>query len=69
MKLSRAIDERFLGQYRVLLDAEDVAFDELEHAYEDGDRPHFEEEIGLWEQAIAKRIEFLRKKGIEIPGL
>jgi hypothetical protein len=69
MKLSRAIDERFLGQYRALLDAEDVAFDELEHAYEDGDRQHFEEEIGLWEQAIAKRIEFLRKKEIEIPGL
>ena len=69
MKLSRAIDERFLSQYRALLDAEDVAFDELEHAYEDGDRPHFEEEIALWEQAIAKRIEFLRKKGIEIPGL
>ena len=66
---SDLIDEGFFRRYRELLDAEDAAFDELEHAYEDGDRPHFEEEIGLWEQAIAKRIEFLRKKGIEIPGL
>ena len=69
MELSQSIDDRFLGQYRALLDAEDVAFDELEHAYEDGDRPHFEEEITLWQEAIVKRIAFLRKKGIEIPGL
>ncbi len=69
MELAQSIDDRFLGQYRALLDAEDVAFDELEHAYEDGDRPHFEEEITLWQEAIVKRIAFLRKKGIEIPGL
>jgi hypothetical protein len=66
MELSQHIDERFLGQYRALLDAEDTAFDELEHAYEDGDRPHFDEEIALWQQAIVKRVAFLRRKGIEI---
>ena len=32
------VDEGFLQRYRQLLDAEDTAFDELEHAYEDGDR-------------------------------
>jgi hypothetical protein len=63
------VDEGFLRRYRQLLDAEDTAFDELEHAYEDGDRPHFDEELELWQQAIVKRIDFLRKKGIEIPGL
>jgi hypothetical protein len=69
MQLSQAIDDHFLEQYRTLLDAEDEAFDELEHAYEDGDRPHFDEELVLWQEAIVKRIEFLRKKGIEIPGV
>ena len=69
MGLSEVIDEHFLTKYRSLLDAEDAAFDELEHAYEDGDRPHFDEELALWQQAIVKRIEFLRKKGIEIPGV
>ena len=33
-----AVDDHFFRRYRALLDAEDCAFDELEHAYEDGDR-------------------------------
>ena len=37
------MDDHFLARYRALLDAEDEAFDELEHAYEDGDRSHFEQ--------------------------
>jgi hypothetical protein len=36
------IDEGFIRRYRELLDAEDEAFDELEHAYEDGERARFE---------------------------
>ena len=32
------LDEGFFRRYRELLDAEDAAFDELEHAYEEGDR-------------------------------
>ena len=35
---SEVLDEGFFRRYRELLDAEDVAFDELEHAYEEGDR-------------------------------
>jgi hypothetical protein len=69
MQLSQAIDDHFLDRYRALLDEEDAAFDELEHAYEDGDRPHFDEELELWQQAIVKRIQFLRNKGIELPGV
>ena len=38
MTLSDVIDDQFLARYRALLDAEDEAFDELEHAFEDGDR-------------------------------
>ena len=40
--LSEVVDDQFLAKYRALLDAEDEAFDELEHAYEDGDRAHFD---------------------------
>ena len=36
------VDDHFFRRYRALLDAEDCAFDELEHAYEDGDRAAFE---------------------------
>ncbi len=39
------VDEGFLRRYRELLDAEDAAFDELEHAIEDGDRAHFEADL------------------------
>src|SRR3954468_22091698 len=39
------IDESFLMRYRVLLDEEAAAFDELEHAYEDGDREHFRADL------------------------
>ena len=42
MTLAEVIDDHVLARYRELLDAEDAAFDELEHAYEDGDREHFE---------------------------
>ena len=39
------IDEGFFRRYRELLDAEDAAFDELEHAYEEGDRAHYEQDL------------------------
>ena len=39
------INDHFLLRYRELMDAEDQAFDELEHACEDGDRSHFELEM------------------------
>ena len=42
------IDEGFFRRYRELLDAEDAAFDELEHAYEDGDRAHYDADLATW---------------------
>jgi hypothetical protein len=59
------IDEHFFRKYRDLLDAEDAAFDELEHAYEDGDRAHFEADFATWRMAVDRRERYLEKLGIK----
>ena len=66
MTLTGVIDEHMLQSYRELLDREDEAFDELEHAYEDGDRVHFESDLSDWVQAVARRVAFLKRIGIEV---
>jgi hypothetical protein len=53
------LDEGFFKRYRALLDAEDAAFDELEHAYEDGDRAHFEQDLRTWRLELERRTAFL----------
>jgi hypothetical protein len=58
------IDEAFFRKYRELLDAEDAAFDELEHAYEDGDRAHWDDDLATWRAVAEKRLAFLDKIGI-----
>jgi hypothetical protein len=58
------VDEGFLRRYRVLLDAEAGAFDELEHAYEDGDRAHYESDLEQWRTSLGRRIEFLSRHGL-----
>lgn len=68
MTLAEVIDEHFLKRYRELLDAEDCAFDALEHAYEEGDRAHFELDLRAWEDAIARRTAFLQRRGVELPA-
>jgi hypothetical protein len=60
------INDHFFLKYRELLDAEDAAFDELEHASEEGDRPHFETEMAVWREALAKKLWFLANAGIEV---
>jgi hypothetical protein len=57
------IDEGFFRRYRELLDAEDAAFDELEHAYEDGDRAEFEADLAEWRGTVDRRIAFLERRG------
>ena len=59
------IDDTFLRRYRELLDAEDSAFDELEHAYEDGDRATFESDLVAWRSAILRRETFLETRGLK----
>jgi hypothetical protein len=67
MTLSDVIDDQFLARYRALLDAEDEAFDELEHAYEDGDRAHFESDLEAWRKAVERRLGYLHKLGVVMP--
>jgi len=62
------IDEHFLARYRALLDAEDTAFDELEHAYEDGDREHFSMDLVAWQQAVTRRLDYLQRVGVDLNG-
>ena len=61
-----AVDDHFFRRYRSLLDAEDAAFDELEHAYEDGDRVSFESDLAMWHSAIARRTSFLATFGLSV---
>ena len=67
MTLAEVIDDQFLARYRALLDAEDAAFDELEHCCEDGDRAKFAEDLGAWRTAVEQRLSFLHKRGMLAP--
>jgi hypothetical protein len=67
--LSGFMDDQVLQHYRALLDAEDGAFDALEHACEDGDRGHWEADVAAWQKALNKKIVFLQRLGVEMPEL
>jgi hypothetical protein len=58
------IDEGFFRRYRELLDAEDAAFDELEHAYEEGDRARFDADLANWRGVVERRTAFLERHGL-----
>ena len=58
------VDDGFLRRYRELLDAEDAAFDELEHAVEDGDRAHYELDLAAWKGTVLRRVAFLEREGL-----
>ncbi len=60
------IDDHFLLKYRELLDAEDAAFDELEHACEEGDHARFDQEMLEWRDVLARKQTFLHNAGIEV---
>ena len=66
MSLTGVIDDHVLHHYRELLDQEDAAFDELEHAYEEGDRNHFESDFSCWTAAVQKRLAYLRRLGVDL---
>ncbi|HLG66686.1 MAG TPA: hypothetical protein VKV36_02290 [Acidimicrobiales bacterium] len=65
--MPQPIDDHFLLKYRELLDAEDAAFDELEHACEDGDRAHFDEEMAILREVLGRKLAFLQNAGIHVP--
>jgi hypothetical protein len=60
------IDDHFLSKYRALLDAEDLAFDELEHACEEGNRAQFDKDMVDWQHALDRKISFLNHAGLEV---
>jgi hypothetical protein len=62
---SDLIDDGFIRRYRDLLDAEDAAFDELEHAYEEGDRAQFDLDMATWRSVVERRLAFLERTGLE----
>ncbi|MDA8400015.1 MAG: hypothetical protein M0008_08220 [Actinomycetota bacterium] len=66
MTLAGVIDDQVFRNYRALLDAEDEAFDELEHAYEDGDRDHFEEDFSAWRKALGRKLAYLSRLGVDL---
>jgi hypothetical protein len=66
MTVPGVLDDQALRRYRELLDAEDAAFDELEHAYEEGNRPGFDADLEAWRDAITRKITFLRQLGIQM---
>ncbi len=67
MSVPGVLDDQALRRYRELLDAEDAAFDELEHAYEEGDRAHFEADLAAWRDSLSRKLGFLHRMGIEVP--
>jgi hypothetical protein len=58
------IDEGFFRRYRDLLDAEDAVFDELEHAYEEGDATTFKEHLTAWRTVMERRVAYLERRGL-----
>lgn len=64
--MPQPISDHFLLKYRELLDAEDAAFDELEHACEDGDRAHFDAEMDRWQSVLVRKLAFLNNAGIQV---
>ncbi len=67
MTVPGVLDDQALRLYRELLDAEESAFDEMEHAYEEGDRLHFEADLNTWRSTLARKMSFLKRMGIDIP--
>ena len=63
MSQAAQLDEGFFRRYRDLLDAEDAAFDELEHAYEEGDRARFDQDFTDWRSTVERRAGFLERTG------
>ncbi len=64
--MHQPIDDHFLLKYRALLDAEDLAFDELEHACEEGDRTQFDKDMIDWQNALEHKLVFLANAGLEV---
>ena len=65
MALNEVIDEHFLMRYRLLLDAESAAFDDLEHAFEEGDRERWKADLDEWQEAVSRKLAYLARLGLD----
>lgn len=61
--IGHCIDDHLLLHYRQLLDAEDLAFSEMEHDFEEGDRARFDRDREAWMRAVAERLAYLDRCG------
>ncbi|SHE36715.1 hypothetical protein SAMN02745225_00425 [Ferrithrix thermotolerans DSM 19514] len=68
MSNAGVIDDHILEHYRGLLDAEDSAFNAVEHAYEEGDREQFQADLKLWRSCIEAKLQYLEKCGFALLG-
>ncbi len=64
--MPQPIDDHFLQRYRELLDAEDSAFDGLQHACEEGNRPEFDGDMAAWRDALTRKLTFLDQAGFGV---
>jgi hypothetical protein len=58
------IDDHLLVRYRALLDAEDEAFSEMEHDFEEGNAERFSRDREAWLRAVRERVAFLDACGL-----
>jgi hypothetical protein len=56
-------DDQFFRRYGRFSMPRTAAFDELEHAYEDGDRSAFDVDLEAWRSAVTHRESFLERNG------
>lgn len=64
MSVPGILDDHQMFRYRELLDAEETAFDELEHAYEDGDRERYATALAGWRLSWEAKSEFLLRNDV-----
>ena len=65
----RYVSAYFLAEIHAGLGETDEAIRWLEHAYEDGDRAHFELDFAAWKSAFEKRMSFLQRHTVTITPL
>ena len=67
--IEHCIDDNLLVHYRRLLDAEDLAFSEMEHDFEEGDRARFDRDREAWLRAVEDRLGYLDRCGFVRDGV
>jgi hypothetical protein len=64
MKAEITWDEKAFASYRSLLDEEEAAFDDLEHAFEEGDSDRFEKARQKLLAVLRRKESYLHSSGL-----